>query len=65
MTKQCGTCHFWDRENAMNSPHFINRKLAQCKFPVPISVPKTCTYNDQGQNCPVYKQSEVKDANSN
>lgn len=60
LANQCGTCEFWDRENAMNSPIFINRKIAECKFPVPVCVPKTMTYNNQGQGCPVYKQIEVK-----
>lgn len=56
MIKQCGNCHYWDRENAMNSQNFVNRKIAECKFPVPISVPKTMTYGDQGQDCPVHNQ---------
>jgi hypothetical protein len=56
-TKKCGNCEFWDRENAMNS-YFANRKLAQCKFPVPICVPKTMVYEDQGAYCPLHVHKE-------
>mgnify|MGYP000976006773 CR=1 FL=1 len=31
MIKQCGNCEFWDREDDMNSPVFINRKIAEWK----------------------------------
>lgn len=58
MDKKCGNCEFWDKDNAINSPYFMDRKLSQCKFPVPISVPKTCTYNDQGQDCPLYVERQ-------
>lgn len=53
--KKCENCEFWDRENAINSPTFINRKIAECKFPVPVCVPKTMVYADQGADCPTYK----------
>ena len=54
MIKQCGNCEFWDRENAMSSPKFKDRKIAEFKFPAPISVTKTMVYEDQGSDCPVY-----------
>jgi len=52
-TKQCGNCEFWDKENAINSS-FVNKKLAECRFPVPICVSKTMTYEDIGKDCPIY-----------
>ena len=56
MTKQCGNCIFYEIEKAMNSPHFANRKIAACKYPMPISAPKTAVYEDQGHDCPVYAE---------
>ena len=62
MIKQCGNCYYWDIEDAMNSQNFVNRKIAECKFPVPISVPKTMTYGDQGQDCPLHVYEERQSA---
>jgi len=53
MVKKCGNCEYWDREKAGYS-FYANRSLASCNFPTPISVKKTMTYENEGQDCPVY-----------
>lgn len=54
--KQCDTCEFWDRENALYSIQYENRKIARCKRPANAAIGKYETYNNEGGNCPVYKQ---------
>ena len=55
-TKQCGTCEFWDRENALDSVQYENRQFARCKQPPHSAIGKYETYNTEGTICAVYKQ---------
>ena len=56
--KQCGTCEFWDRENA---EQIKDIKVANCLYEIPdlpnslIRMNKTQMADCQGQDCAVYK----------
>ena len=62
MTKQCGTCKWWDKDN---SGHYADDPFepleADCKYKTPFWVREEKHVADfQGQDCPVY---ECRDGN--
>lgn len=55
-TKQCGTCEFWDRENAVENTNLL--QASTCSALVPMSVEKRAKWwmlEDEGKDCAVYK----------
>lgn len=54
MTKQCGTCQYWDRQP--DTPTAIN--TGECKAPMPRCVKAwdRLMLHYEGQDCPVYEE---------
>lgn len=50
MTKQCGTCKWWDGINKSNGD---GRYMGMCTNP---EVKEEFMINDQGQDCPCYHE---------
>ena len=61
ITKQCGNCEFWDRENTFNPVFERLVAVAQCKShseSYAYYALKDVTTKDEGQDCPVYKEAK-------
>jgi hypothetical protein len=62
MIKQCGNCEFWARDNAI-AVFPSGRSCAPCGVPLPIwlvpsSEQANYTWEDIGQDCPLYKEKQ-------